>query len=30
MTERSEGIPIERPPGSRAVMGCGGAAPEKQ
>ena len=27
MTERSEGMPTERPPASRAAMGSGGAAP---
>jgi hypothetical protein len=27
MSERSELMPTERPPGSRAAMGSGGAAP---
>jgi len=30
MSERSELIPTERPPGSRAAMGSGGAAPEQE
>lgn len=28
MTERSEGMPAERPLGSRTAMGRGGVAPE--
>jgi hypothetical protein len=30
MTERSEGMATERPLGSRASMGPGGAAPEEK
>jgi len=30
MTERSEGMPTERTPVSRAAMGSGGAAPESR
>ena len=30
MTERSEGMPDERPLGRRTAMGTGGAAPEDQ
>src|SRR6476659_4528690 len=29
MTERSEGMTVERPPGSRTSMGSGGASPRR-